>query len=190
MERETIKPTNTPGLLVVERKTFPDERGLFREVFRKDELEAALGYEFNPVQMNHSVSNPGVIRGLHAENWNKLIYPTTGNMFAALVDIRPDSPNFGNVETFNFDTSAGRQALFIPKGIANSICVLGDQEVNYIYLVDDYYDGSDTTAIAWDDPDLNIKWPITNPIISDRDLKNQTIREMFPNKFKNKWKKY
>lgn len=167
----------------MERPTLADERGFFREVFHLDELEKMLGFEFKPVQMNHSFSDPGVIRALHGENWNKLVYPVSGEMFAAVADIRPDSATFGKVETFNF-SDKNRFALFIPSGLANSICVIGEKPVNYIYLVDKYYDGSDTKAIAWDDPDLNIKWPIENPIISERDKNNPNLRDLFPEKFK------
>lgn len=178
-----IKPASISGLYILERPTFEDERGFFKEVFHLDELEDVLGYKFKPVQLNHSMSLPNVIRALHAENWNKLVYPVTGEMFSAVVDIRPDSSTFGKVEAFTFNSS-NRSALFIPKGLANSICVIGAEPVNYIYLVDAYYDGTDTRAIAWDDPDLNINWPISNPILSERDKNNPTLRKLFPEKFR------
>lgn len=183
MDQQHIKQTSIPGLLILQRETHKDERGFFREVFHLDELEKAVGQEFKPVQMNHSFSKPGVIRALHAENWNKLVYPVSGEMFAAVADIRPDSDTFGKYETFNF-SSEDRFALFIPRGFANSICVSGQENVNYIYLVDQYYDGTDTKAVAWDDPDLNIKWPVENPVISERDKNNPKLRDLFPEKFK------
>ena len=178
-----IKKTNIEGLFIIERPIFEDERGFFREVFRLNDLEEVIGFKFNIVQSNHALSKPNVIRALHAENWNKLVYPVNGKMFSAVVDIRPDSDTFLKVETFNFDSDF-KKALFISKGLANSICVNGEKEVDYIYYVDSYYDGSDTKAIAWDDPDLNITWPVKNPIISQRDRKNPTLRELFPDKFK------
>lgn len=178
-----IKKTEIPGLLTINRPVFKDDRGFFREVFHLDDLIKVSGGDFHPVQWNHSRSFPKVIRGLHAENWNKIIYPVNGRMFAAILDIRTDSPTFGKVETFLFD-EANRFALFIPCGLANSVCVVGKTPVDYIYLVDAYYNGSDTRAVAWDDPDLGIKWPIKNPIISERDRKNPKLREMFADKFK------
>lgn len=180
-----INKTSIHGLFIVERPTFPDERGFFHEVFRLNELEKAANVEFNPKQLNHSKSLPKVIRGLHAENWNKVVYPITGKVFVAIVDIRGDSETFARVETFIFDESDHR-ALFIPKGLANSICVVGNKPVHYLYLVDAYYNGADTRAIAWNDPDLAIDWPIKNPIISERDKNNPSIRELFPDKFKDK----
>lgn len=181
-EQSYIKETSIAGLFIVERPTFSDDRGFFREVFHLDELESKIGQTFTPIQWNHSKSLPKVIRALHAENWNKLVYPITGKMFAAIVDIRPESATFGKVETFTFD-DIDRKALFISKGLANSICVIGDEDVNYLYLVDSYYTGNDTRAVAWDDPDLKIEWPVKDPILSERDLNNSKLRELFPEKF-------
>lgn len=180
---ENITKTKIPGLLVIQRPTYPDDRGFFREVYRQNELKEFIGFDFQPVQQNHSLSKPQVIRAIHAENWNKLVYPVTGEMFAAIVDIRPEEKTFGMVETFTFSPE-DQKALFIPKGLANSICVMGDEPVNYVYLVDDYWDGTDTRAVAWDDPDLNIQWPVKNPVVSERDRQNPTLRELFPEKFK------
>lgn len=181
-DKSNIHKTKIPGLFVIERPTFDDERGFFREVTRWTDLES-VGIKFSPVQMNHSLSKKRVIRALHAEKWNKLIYPVTGEMFAAIVDIRSDSKTFGKVEKFRF-TATSKKALFISNGLANSICVTGKEDVNYIYLVDAYYDGKDTRAIAWDDPDLKIDWPVKSPIVSERDKNNPTLRELFPEKFR------
>lgn len=183
MDQKFIETTSIPGLLVLKRPIFSDERGFFRELFHKDDLEKMLGFKFNGIQMNHSHSLPKVLRGIHAEKWSKIIYPVCGEVFIAIVDIRPDSPTFAKVETFNVDDN-NRIGLFIPIGLANSLCVTGSQVVDYIYLVDIYWDGSDTRAIAWDDPDLDIKWPVENPIISERDKNNPRLRELFPEKFK------
>ncbi len=183
MDQQFIKTTSIPGLLVLERPIHPDERGFFRELFHKDELEKIVGIKFDGVQINHSHSNPGVIRGIHAEKWNKIVYPVCGEVFIAIVDIRPESPTFAKVETF-LVADNNRIGLFIPNGLANSLCATGSQPVDYIYLVDAYYDGSDTRAIAWNDPDLNIDWPIKNPVISERDKNNSRLRDLFPEKYK------
>lgn len=183
MDHKYIKTTSIPGLLILERPIFSDGRGFFRELFHKDELEKVSGIKFEGVQMNHSHSKPGVIRGIHAEQWNKIVYPVSGEVFIAIVDIRPDSLAFGKIETFSVNDE-NRIGFFIPNGLANSLCVIGERAVDYIYLVDAYWNGSDTRAIAWNDPDLNIDWPIKNPIISERDKNNPTLRDLFPEKFK------
>lgn len=180
---ECILKTSIAGLLILKRPTHEDDRGFFREIFHMDEIESLLDIQFKGVQMNHAYSKPKVLRGIHGENWNKIVYPVNGEVFIAIVDIRIDSSTFGKVETFIINDQ-NRIALFISKGLANSYCIIGDMAVDYIYLVDAYWDGSDTRAIAWDDPDLQIEWPIKNPIISQRDKNNPNLRELFPDKFK------
>ena len=181
-DQKYIKKTSIEGLLILERPLISDERGFFKEIFHLDELEESLGQQSRPVQANHSRSLPKILRGLHAENWNKLVYPLSGKVFVAIADIRPQSLTFGQVETFTIGDS-NRHALFISKGLANSFCVL-DETVNYLYLVDAYWDGSDTRAVVWDDPTLAINWPIKDPIISERDKNNPTLKQLFPEKFK------
>lgn len=186
-ENQTIKKTSIEGLLVIERPVHKDNRGFFHEIFRLNELEEFAEIDFKPVQWSHSMSKPNVIRAIHTEGWNKLIYPVTGKMFAAVVDTRNDSETFGKVETFTFDNTkddSPHSALFIPKGLGNSICVNGDEDVHYVYLVDEYWDDAKAQGIAWNDPDLAIDWPVKNPVISERDTKNPTLRELFPDKFK------
>lgn len=179
-ENNYITATDLPGVFVISRPTRSDNRGFFREIVHFDELNAATGFDFVPKQVNHSLSLPHVIRALHAENWNKLVYPLTGKIFIALIDIRPKSPQFSHYITFTINTAADLYAIFVPRGVANSICVVGDTPVNYVYLADAYYDGTDTTAVAWNDPDLNIPWPIKAPLISERDCHNPTLRQLFP----------
>lgn len=180
---DNIKKTAIDGLLVLGRPTFTDSRGFFREVFHLDELEAAIGQPFKIIQANHSQSLPGVIRGFHADTWNKLIYPVTGTAFAAIADVRPDSPTFGKVEIFTFDDNH-RYAIFVSKNLGNSICAVGPEPINYLYLVDDYFRGLTAVSVAYDDPDLRVAWPVENPILSDKDLKNPNLRFLYPEKFK------
>jgi len=186
-EKINIKKTSIPGLLVIERPVFRDNRGFFHEIFRLNELEEASGIKFSPVQWSHSHSLPKVIRAIHTETWNKLVYPVSGKVFIAIADVRPESSTFGKVETFIFDNeseNSTHKALFIPGGLGNSICVMGDKPVDYIYLVDEYWDDKKAKGIAWDDPDLAIRWPVKDPIISERDKANPPLRELFPDKFR------
>ncbi|BCX14695.1 MAG: dTDP-4-dehydrorhamnose 3,5-epimerase [Patescibacteria group bacterium] len=183
---EHIYETSLNGLYKIEMPTFKDERGFFHEVFRLDELKKATGVDFKPVQWNHSLSKPKVIRAIHTEGWNKLVYPVTGKMFAVIVDVREESPTFGKYEEFVFDNTSydsSHFALFISKGLGNSICAFGSQPVNYMYLVDEYWDNSKAQGIAWDDPDIGIKWPVEDPIISERDKNNPRLSDLFPHKY-------
>lgn len=186
-KQANVKKTSIEGLFIIERPTFPDERGFFHEVFRLNELLEISGMEFKIIQVSHSMSKPGVIRAIHTEQWHKIIYPVTGKLFVAIVDARPDSKAFMKVETFTFDNTTDdspHRALFLPPGVGNSLCVFGEEPVHYMYATDEYWDNSKAQGIAWDDPDLNIAWPVKTPVISERDRHNPTLRELFPNKFK------
>lgn len=169
------------GLWIHEPPTHGDERGFFRESFRLSGLEAALGYQPTFLQANHARSRRGVLRGLHAESWDKLVYVVRGEVVTALADIRPDSPTFGQAATFNLSDAQPR-VLFVPNGLAHGYAVLSD-EVDYTYQATRYYDGTDTRAVAWDDPDFAIDWPLKQPLLSERDSRNPTLRELFPERF-------
>lgn len=182
----TIEKTSIRGLFLINRPTFADERGFFHEVFRLNELEEVTGKKFRPVQWSHSLSFPRVIRAIHTEKWQKIIYPVNGSVFAAFVDARPNSKTFSKVETIILDNSkkdSSHTAIYIAPGIGNSLCVMGKDPLDYMYIVDKYWDNTKACGIAWDDPDLAIEWPVKNPIISERDRKNPTLRELFPKKF-------
>lgn len=175
----TIRSGSLDGLLIIEQETRGDARGFFRETVRMDQLEAALGHPIELVQENHSRSGQGVLRGLHAEDWDKLIYVPHGEVFTAIADVRPASPTFGKVETFRLGDSS-RAKVFVPRGMAHGFCVLSE-DADYVYQVTAYYTGVETPAVAWDDPDLAIPWPIQHPILSEKDRQNPTLRELFPN---------
>ncbi len=177
-----IRRTAIEGLLVVERERACDDRGFFLETFRLAELEQELGRPVRFVQQNHARSRRDVLRGLHAEAWDKLIYVPHGRIFNAVADIRPDSPTFGKVECFELGDES-RISLFLPTGLANGYCVLSD-EADYLYLVTRYYDGSDTRGIMWNDPDLAVPWPIQDPILSRRDRETPPLRQLVPQRFR------
>jgi len=192
---DNIYKTSINGLYYITCKKHNDERGFFSEVIKLKELNQAIGFEFKPKQVNLSRSATNVIRGMHAEGWNKLVTVISGISFCALADIKPDSKTFKKVEyiklsfdqTEQNDSDLYGAALFVSKGIANSICALKGP-VNYTYLVDKYYcerDKKDDQSISIFDPDLKIKWPIAEKdmILSKRDKKTVTLRELYPEKF-------
>jgi dTDP-4-dehydrorhamnose 3,5-epimerase len=179
----TVEHTDIDGLLVVRWPTHGDERGFFRQTYQVRELAEALGRTPVLRQGNHSRSVPGVLRGFHAEPWDKLVYVVRGHVFAAIADIRPHSVTFGEVRTFALgEPPAGeRMRLFISEGLANSFCTLGDVAVDYLYDVSDYWRPDvDKPSVAWNDPDLAVDWPIAGPVLSEADAANPTLRELFP----------
>ena len=176
-----IQPTEIPGLLVYERETFPDERGFFREVVELRDVEKVLGKKIAITQWNHSRSVPNVIRGFHAEPWEKIIYVSKGNALSVLVDLRIDSPAFGKTIKFTLNDQE-RKTLYIPNGVGNSFCNVGDTDMEYMYMVTDYYAGKPTPAVAWNDPMLMKQfggWPIKEPIIGEKDQHHPTLKEKF-----------
>lgn len=187
---DRIYKTSISGLLYIDTVVHTDDRGFYREISIIPDLEQAIGFSFTVKQLNHSHSNKNVIRGIHAENWNKLITVTHGVCLCVLSDIRPDSPSFMKTEYFllgygNQNPLAG--SIFVTQGIGNSfLTVEGPSE--YIYAVDALYrerDKSGDVAISLFDPDLDIKWPVSESelIFSERDKNSITVRQKYPEKF-------
>lgn len=182
--------TEIKGLWYLERKQFDDERGFFAEVAHSYIIERLIGQPFKIAQVNHSRSKQNVVRGMHAEDWKKLITTTSGVAFCALADVRPDSETFKKVVCFRLGLN-GRDiltgSLFVEEGIANSFCVL-QGPVDYIYCVDRLYSERDPkgdVAISLFDPDLKIDWPIPKEqmILSERDKQAVTLRQKFPDRW-------
>ncbi len=178
----TVEPTAIAGLFVVRWPTHGDDRGFFRQTYQAEELAEALGRPAVFAQGNHSRSAPGVLRGFHAEPWDKLVYVARGTAMAAIADIRPDSATFGEVVTHHLGDAPGeRVRLFISEGLANSFCTYGEQPVDYLYDVSDVWRPDiDKPAIAWDDPDLDVAWPVDDPTVSEADSANPRLRDLFP----------
>lgn len=176
-----IHETAIAGLVVVEQPTFGDERGFFRQTWQHDELAAALGWQPRFVQGNHARSAPGVLRGFHAEPWDKMVYVTRGRVLAVVADIRPDSPTFGTTERVELGDGTDRVRLFVSEGLGNSYCVLGDDAADYVYDVTaEWWPEADKRAVRWDDPTLAVDWPVTDPTVSADDAAAPTLRERFP----------
>lgn len=170
--------TRLAGLLVLEPTVHADSRGFFLETYRRDELEP-LGITSEFVQENHSRSSGGTIRGLHFQvegGQAKLVRVAVGSVFDVAVDVRPSSPTFGQWESFVLDDLRHAQ-LFVPVGFAHGFCALGET-ADVVYKVDSYYDPAAERGIRWDDPALDIPWPVAEPIVSERDRRNPTLAEI------------
>lgn len=179
-----VTKTSIPGLLLIQRKTFPDERGFFRETVRISEMEQAIGFPFHVAQVNHARSARDTLRGIHAAPWNKLVYVVRGSVQAVIVDLRENSPAFGKHESFTIGEE-NRSSIFIPKGCGNSYLVLSE-DADYTYLTDEEWVPDKEIGIAWNDPTLNIRWEIqVEPLISEKDKQNPDIKTRFPSKFTN-----
>jgi len=176
-----VERTPIEGLLVVRWETREDERGFFRQTVQRGELQEALGRKIGWAQANHARSVPGVLRGFHAEPWDKLVYVARGTVLAAVADVRPQSPTFGEVATFRLGDPPGeRLRLFVADGLANAYAVVGDDPADYLYDVSAEWFDADKRGIAWDDPDLAVDWPTREPRLSDADRALPTLRQRFP----------
>tara|TARA_B100001971_G_C18044162_1_gene459259 strand:+ start:207 stop:773 length:567 start_codon:yes stop_codon:yes gene_type:complete len=173
----SIEQTSINDVKVIVPEVFRDDRGFFSEVYRSDQFND-LGLPTNFVQDNQSGSGSGVIRGLHFQ-WEppmgKLIGVTVGKVFLVAVDIRKNSPTLGN--WVGLEVSAeNRKMLWAPAGFARGMCPLADySEIQY--KCTGLYNKNCESNILWNDPDIGIKWPIKNPLISERDKNAKTFKE-------------
>jgi dTDP-4-dehydrorhamnose 3,5-epimerase len=165
-----IIQTALAGVIIIEPKVFGDERGFFLETFQDKRYREVAGIQESFVQDNHSHSARGVLRGLHFQRrrpQGKLVFVTQGEVFDVAVDIRPDSPTFGQWAGVILSAANHRQ-FYVPPGCAHGFCVLSES-ADFQYKCTDYYDPQDEGCIRWDDPAIAIEWPIKNPTLSAKD---------------------
>lgn len=165
-----FKTTPIEGLLVIEPKVWRDERGYFFESYSKKTLEQqGIHHEF--VQDNQSLSNKGTLRGLHFQAapfaQGKLVRVIKGKVWDIAVDIRKDSPTYG--QYYGCELSEHNNIQFwIPPGFAHGFITLEDNTI-FSYMCTNYYDKASEGGLLWNDPDLAIDWGVTSPILSDKD---------------------
>ena len=158
------------GLKVIELAVHGDARGFFVERYHREKLKD-IGLDVDFVQDNHSRSAPNILRGLHYQHTppqGKLVGVTRGAVWDVAVDIRPNSPTYGKYHGVEL-TGENGVLFWIPAGFAHGFCVLGDEPVDMLYKVSGLYSQAGEGGIRYDDPELNIDWPIKNPLISARD---------------------
>ncbi len=164
---------------MVQPKFFIDGRGFFAEIYKSSEFKAN-GIEVTFSQVNCSRSQKGVLRGLHYQlnpkAQDKLIFVLKGEIFDVVVDIRKGSPTFGRWVSER-PSEENKQMLYIPAGFAHGFCALSD-EVEIMYYCSCEYSPELERNIIWNDPDINIIWPIADPLLSPRDLKGKLLREV------------
>ena len=162
-------PTKLDGVLILEPQVFGDDRGFFFESFNARDFEKATGLTSAFVQDNHSRSAKGVLRGLHFQNpkpQGKLVRVSFGEVFDVALDIRPASKTFG--QWFGIHLSAeNKKQLWIAPGFAHGFLVLSDH-AEFLYKTTDYWHPEFEQSVRWDDPDLNIDWPMLNDNLSEK----------------------
>lgn len=174
-----IRKTAIDGLVELIPRIFEDERGLFFESFNADVFEK-LGLPKNFVQDNQSFSKKGVVRGLHFQNapcaQGKLVRVVSGRVLDVAVDIRPESPTFGQYEIFELSAELNNMA-YLPEGFAHGFAALEDSI--FSYKCTNVYNKECESGILWNDPELNIDWGVANPIVSEKDIVLPTFKQLF-----------
>ncbi len=177
-----VKETKIPGVLILEPDVFCDERGSFLETWNSMRYEDA-GIKGSFVQDNVSFSQKGVLRGLHfqhPQSQAKLVQVLSGEVVDIAVDIRKDSPTFGQWISEVLSDSNHRQ-MYIPSGFAHGYCVTSETAI-FSYKCTDFYNPANEGGIIWNDPDINIVWPIKEPVLSRKDASFPKLRDIQPEK--------
>ena len=166
-----IIETSMPGLLIIEPTVFGDTRGFFYESFNSREFSRLTNTAVTFVQDNHSHSVRGVLRGLHyqiSQAQGKLVRVIAGEVFDVAVDLRRSSPTFGQWEGVSL-SSENRRQIWIPAGFAHGFLALSES-AQVIYKATEYWAPQHERCIRWDDPDLDIQWPLnSSPLLSPKD---------------------
>lgn len=173
-----VLETVLPGVLIIEPKVFGDARGFFLESYQAERYRQ-LGIQHTFVQDNHSRSALGVLRGLHFQRsrpQGKLVSVSRGSVYDVAVDINPASPTCGQFVAVELNDENHRQ-LWIPPGYAHGFCVLSDI-ADFQYKCTDYYIPEDEGGLLWNDPQVNIPWPIEQPLLSAKDQRNPTLAQL------------
>jgi len=175
-----VTPTALPEVLILEPKVFGDDRGFFMESYNRRAFDAAVGHAIEFLQDNHSRSARGVLRGLHYQlpphAQGKLVRVAAGSVFDVAVDVRRSSPRFGRWVGVELSAANHRQ-LWIPPGFAHGFLVLSETAL-FHYKCTEFYSPKDEYAIRWDDPAIGIPWPLSQPVLSDRDAKAPLLKDV------------
>ncbi|MDA7696458.1 dTDP-4-dehydrorhamnose 3,5-epimerase [Porticoccaceae bacterium] len=165
-----VVKTKLIDCVIIEPQIFGDERGFFLETFQAERYAELAGITLPFVQDNHSRSSKGVLRGLHFQKTKpqgKLVRVVKGEVFDVAVDIRQGSPTYGQWEAVIL-SEENKTQFWVPPGFAHGFIVLSNT-ADFEYKCTDYYDPSDEGSVLWNDPDLDIPWPIVTPILSNKD---------------------
>ena len=171
--------TKLDDCVIIEPKVFGDERGFFLETFQAERYTSEAGIMLPFVQDNHSRSSKSVLRGLHFQKTKpqgKLVRVVRGQVYDVAVDIRNGSPTYGQWEGLIL-SEENKTQLWVPPGFAHGFVVLSDT-ADFEYKCTDYYDPSDEGSILWNDSDLDIPWPIDNPILSNKDASADRLADL------------
>lgn len=181
-----IVETKIKDCLIIKDSYHEDYRGYFKEVFNEKRFHTLTGINFNVVQENESYSVKNVLRGLHFQTGEytqaKLVRVTKGKVYDVCVDLREDSPTYGEYHAIGLSENDHTQ-FFIPRGCAHGFIVLSD-EAMFNYKVDNFYNKDSEEGIIYNDPTIGINWFVDDPIVSEKDMELPSFKD-FEEKFGN-----
>ena len=173
-----VVETKLKGVVVLKPKVFEDERGHFFESYNENLFKQA-GLSLHFVQDNQSLSQKGVLRGLHFQNppyaQGKLVRVIKGSVFDVAVDIRKGSPTYG--QWFGQElTEQNKWMMYIPEGFAHGFATLQNDTI-FAYTCTNFYNKASEDCLLWNDPDINISWGLSNPLLSEKDLNAKKLKD-------------
>ena len=174
-----VTESGIKGVFIIEPDVYEDDRGFFMETFHNERYRKLLGINLDFVQDNISRSSKNVLRGMHFQKnypQGKIVRASRGEILDVVVDLRKDSPTYGTWESFRL-SEENKLQVWIPPGFAHGFLVMSDS-ADFEYKCTEYYHPEDELCLMWNDPEVAIDWTINDPILSEKDKKGLSLKDL------------
>ena len=174
-----VTESGIKGVFIIEPDVYEDDRGFFMETFHNERYRKLLGINLDFVQDNVSRSSKNVLRGMHFQRnypQGKIVKASRGEILDVIVDLRKDSPTYGTWESFKL-SEQNKLQVWIPPGLAHGFLVMSDS-ADFEYKCTEYYHPEDQNCLMWNDPEVAIDWPINDPILSEKDKRGLSLKDL------------
>ena len=174
-----VTESGIKGVYTIEPDVYKDDRGFFMETFHIERYRKLIGINFDFVQDNISRSSKNVLRGMHFQRnypQGKIVKASRGEILDVIVDLRKDSPTYGTWESFKL-SEQNKLQVWIPPGLAHGFLVMSDS-ADFEYKCTEYYHPEDEHCLMWNDPEVAIDWPINDPILSEKDKRGLSLKDL------------
>jgi len=174
-----VTESGIKGVYIIEPDVYIDDRGFFMETFHIERYRKLLGMNLDFVQDNISRSSKNVLRGMHFQRnypQGKIVKASRGEILDVIVDLRKDSPTYGTWESFKL-SEQNKLQVWIPPGLAHGFLVMSDS-ADFEYKCTEYYHPEDQNCLMWNDPEVAIDWPINDPILSEKDKRGLSLKDL------------
>ena len=174
-----VTESGIKGVFIIEPDVYEDDRGFFMETFHNERYRKLLGINLDFVQDNISRSSKNVLRGMHFQKnypQGKIVSASRGEILDVVVDLRKDSPTYGTWESFRL-SEKNKLQVWIPPGFAHGFLVMSDS-ADIDYKCTEYYHLEDELCLMWNDPEVAIDWTINDPILSEKDKKGLSLKDL------------